>query len=126
MVFRVVVDQPLRLVIHLGQPPKEPDDEQVLRSAVQKHFANADETAALGKGTQITFLPITGLIGSRDATVEGCPLSHLNPLGWRCFKPRQYQPRIMYLIVSSLKRTEYGPASAPLRRADGALLVLGH
>jgi hypothetical protein len=36
-------DLPLRLTIHLGQPPKEEDDEQVLRAAIQNHFANAAE-----------------------------------------------------------------------------------
>ncbi|HZL99032.1 MAG TPA: hypothetical protein VFD43_02170 [Planctomycetota bacterium] len=36
-------DQPLRLVIQLGQPPREQDDELVLRSAIQNHFGNAAE-----------------------------------------------------------------------------------
>jgi len=34
------------------------------------------EAAALGEGAQITLLPITGLIGGRDAAIEGRSLSH--------------------------------------------------
>lgn len=45
-------DRPLRLVIQLSEPPREADDEQVLRSAVRNHFG----TAATLKGNELRAL----------------------------------------------------------------------
>jgi len=39
----IPADRPLRLVVHLTQPPRGPDDRQVLEAAIRNYFANAAE-----------------------------------------------------------------------------------